>query len=180
MRELWATRAGVREAARSFGFAAQSGPLLRRCEATDFQTARAVTAHSPWIRNKSNRQRTPFIYYFDEKRGALLSSECPRQRCTNDYRTASHSIANEFITIIYVSVIQQCEHRIVALPHLFLCQCPAYARNATGSNPDPRGVGTQCRLRTVLSQSIQARVLSLRSVFPLDNALVFSTKCMTV
>jgi hypothetical protein len=52
-----------------------------------------------------------------------------------------------------------------------------YTRNATGRNADLRGAGTECGLRTVLSQSIQARILPLGSVFRPDNALAFSTKC---
>jgi hypothetical protein len=56
----------------------------------------------------------------------------------------------------------------------------AYTRNATGRNADPRGAGTQYQLCTALSQSIQARILPLRSIFVPDTALVFSTKCKNI
>jgi hypothetical protein len=55
-----------------------------------------------------------------------------------------------------------------------------YARNVTGRNADPRGADTQCELPTVPSQSIQTRILPLRSVFHPGNALIFSTKCKNV
>jgi hypothetical protein len=51
------------------------------------------------------------------------------------------------------------------------------ANSASTGNADP---GTQDRLRKVLSQSIQAHILPLRSVFGPYTALVFSTKCKPV